>query len=128
VVRVKDAKGNKCELTASPAFYFGITMDSVRSDARIRMTSYTLNNVDKINFQAGDTLNYTLSYINYGNNAARNVMVTFPTTPYFKPFGTQSWTIDSLGVNDTVHIPINRLMNKHITRLLLRGLPVEQHI
>ncbi|MGD1045736.1 MAG: S8 family serine peptidase [Bacteroidota bacterium] len=107
VARAKDTKGNACELIASPAFYFGSTTDSVRLDARVRMTSYALNNVDKINFYTGDTLKYTLSYINYGNNAARKVLVTFPTTPYFKPVGSQSWTIDSLGMNDTVHIPIN---------------------
>ena len=107
VAKAKDTKGNKCELTASPAFYFGSTMDSVRLDARLHMTSYSLNNVETINFHIGDTLNYTLSYTNYGNIAARNVLVTFPTTPYFIPIGTQSWTIDSLGVNDTVHVPIH---------------------
>jgi hypothetical protein len=31
----------------------------------------------------------------------------FPTTSYFKPIGTQSWTKDSLGANDTIHIPVN---------------------
>jgi hypothetical protein len=57
--------------------------------------------------QTGDTLNYTLSYANYGSDTARNVLVTFPTTPYFRPIGSQLWTTDSLAVNDTLHIPIS---------------------
>jgi hypothetical protein len=107
IAKIKDTKGNACELNASPAFFFGSPMDSVRLDARIRMTSYSLNNIDTINFHTSDTLKYTLSYINYGNNTARNVVVMFPTTSYFKPIGTQSWTKDSLGANDTIHIPVN---------------------
>jgi subtilisin family serine protease len=107
VARAEDTKGNKCELNASPGFYFGNAMDSIKLDARLRMISYALNNVEAINMQAGDTLNYTLSYTNHGSDIARNVLVTFPTTPYFRPVGAQLWTIDSLGINDTVHIPIN---------------------
>jgi subtilisin family serine protease len=107
VARVEDAKGDKCELTASPGFYFGSTADSVRLDARLRMISYALNNVEDINMQTGDTLNYTLTYTNYGNGIARNVVATFPTTPYFSPTGPPSRTIDSLGVNDTARIPVD---------------------
>jgi hypothetical protein len=73
------------------------------------MTSYSLNNVESVNFNTGDTLDYTLSYANYGNEIARNVLVTFPTTQYFTPIGGQSSAVDSLGVNDTVHIPISLL-------------------
>ena len=107
VARAKDTEGNKCELTASPGFYFGSALDSMRLDGRLRMSSYALNNVDSINFNAGDTLKYTLTYTNYGSDTARNVIITFPATPYFSPVGASTWTIDSLGVNDAVHVPIN---------------------
>ena len=74
VASAEDAKGNKCELNASPGFYFGSTTDNIKLDARLRMTSYSLNNVDSVNFNAGDTLNYTLSYTNFGSDIARNVV------------------------------------------------------
>jgi subtilisin family serine protease len=107
VARAEDAQGNKCELNASPGFYFGNTSDNIKLDARLRMTSYALNNVDSVNFNIGDTLNYTLSYTNFGSDIARNLVITFPTTQYFKPIGSTSWTIDSLAVNDTVHLPVS---------------------
>jgi hypothetical protein len=109
IARVEDTQGNRCELNASPAFYFGNTTDNIRLDARLRMSSYALNNVEAIKMQTGDTLKYTLSYTNYGSDIARNVVVTFPTTPFFKPAGPQSWTIDSLAVNDTVQVPVSLL-------------------
>jgi len=105
--RIEDTQGNKCELNASPGFYFGNTSDNIKSDARLRMTSYALNNVDSVNFNTGDTLNYTLSYTNFGSDKARNVVITFPTTQYFKPVGTISRTIDSIAVNDTVVVPVS---------------------
>ena len=107
VAKATDAKGNECELNASPAFYFSSNTDNIKLDARLGMTSYKLNNVDSINFNTGDTLNYTISYINYGSDVARNVVVTFPSTPYLKPIGSQSITIDSLAANDTVDVPVN---------------------
>ena len=107
VARIEDNKGNRCELIASPAFYFGNTTDHIKLDARLRMTSYALNNVDAISMQTGDTLNYMLSYTNSGSDTARNVVITFPTTPYFRPIGSQSWTIDTLSVADTLDIPVN---------------------
>ena len=59
-------------------------------------------------------MNYTLSYNNFGSDIARNVVVTFPTTQYFKPIGPASWIKDSLAVNDTVHIPVKLLfLGKH---------------
>ena len=109
VARIQDTNGNKCELTASPGFYFGNTIDNIKLNAYLRMTSYALDNVEDINMEAGDTLNYKLLYANYGSDIARNVVVTFPTTPYFTPIGSPSWTIDSLNVNDTVQVPINLL-------------------
>lgn len=109
IARVEDTQGNRCELNASPAFYFGNTTDNIRLDARLRMSSYALNNVETVRMQTGDTLNYTLSYTNYGSDIARNVVATFPTTPFFKPAGPQSWTIDSLAVNDTVQVPVRLL-------------------
>jgi len=109
VVRIQDTDGNKCELTASPGFYFGNTSDNIKLDARLRMTSYTLDNVEDINMEAGDTLNYTLSYTNFGSDTARNVVVTFPATPYFIPIGSSTWTIDSLNVNDTVKVSVSLL-------------------
>jgi len=109
VARIRDTKGNKCELTASPAFYFGNTADNIKLDARLRMSSYALNNVEAIKMQTGDTLKYTLSYTNYGSDIARNVVASFPTTPFFKPAGPQSWRIDSIGVNDTVQVPVSLL-------------------
>jgi hypothetical protein len=104
IAKAKDTKGNKCELTASPGFYFGNIADNLKLDARLRMNSYTLNNVATINMQTGDILDYTLSYVNYGNGTARNVIVNFPTTKYFKPIGSQSKTIDSIRTTDTVKI------------------------
>ena len=105
--RIEDTQGNKCELNASPGFYFGNTSDNIKLDARLRMTSYALNNVDSVNFNTGDTLNYTLSYTNFGSDIARNVVITFPATQYFKPVGSTSWTLDSLAVNDTVDLPVS---------------------
>ena len=107
VARAEDAKGNTCELTASPAFYCGTTSDTRKLDARLRMISYALNNVAAVTMQSGDTLNYTLAYTNYGSDTARNVVITFPTTPYFRPIGASSWTITSVSVNDTIHVPIS---------------------
>ncbi len=109
VARMEDSKGNRCELTASPGFFFGNTTDIVKLDARVRLVSHALNNVDAITMQSGDTLKYTFVYTNYGSDTARNVVITFPTTPYFKPIGPQSWTIDSLRVNDTIRVPVNLL-------------------
>ena len=71
------------------------------------MSSYALNNIDSVNFTTGDTLNYTISYTNYGSDIARNVVITFPNTPYFKPIGSTSWTKDSLAVNDTIDVPVS---------------------
>jgi hypothetical protein len=107
IARAEDAKGSTCELTASPAFYFGTTADTRKLDALLRMSSYALDNVAAVTMQSGDTLNYTLSYSNYGSDTARNVVITFPTTPYFRPIGASSWTIASVGVNDTIHVPIS---------------------
>ena len=109
VARIEDARGDEGQLTASPAFYFGNNTDNIELDGRLRMTSYALNNVEAIKMQTGDTLNYTLSYTNYGSDIARNVVVTFPTTPFFEPAGSQSWTLDSLAVNDTVQVPVSLL-------------------
>lgn len=120
VARIEDNQGNKGELTASPGFYFGNITDNIKLDARLRMASYVLNNVESIDMQAGDTLNYTLSYINYGSDTARNILITFPTTPYIKPVGSQSWTIDSLCVDDTLQVPIR-------LEFLGRQEPSEEH-
>lgn len=107
VARIEDAQGNKCELTASPGFYFGSTTNGIHYDARVRMSSYALSSVDAVDFTAGDTLNYTLSYVNYGNVTARNVVVKFPTTPYFRPLDSDSLMLDTVGTTDTVRIPIS---------------------
>ena len=106
VARFEDTKGNKCELNASPGFYFGSASDNIQPDARIRMTSYSLDNIESISMVAGDTLNYTLSYTNFGSDIAQDVLVTFPTTHYFRPIGSQSWSLDSLGMNDSTNIPV----------------------
>ncbi len=106
VARVEDAGGNRCKLTASPGFYFGGNAGNIKLNALLRMTTYSLDNINTANMKVGDTLNYTISYFNYGNNAARNVAVTFPATSYFKNIGPQSRTIDSVAVNDTVHVPV----------------------
>ena len=79
-------------------------MDSVHYDARLRMTTYNLNNVDAFKYNIGDTLDYTITYTNFGNTTARNITANFPTTPYFKPIGPTTFALDSLGVNDTVRI------------------------
>jgi subtilisin family serine protease len=105
VASAADSKGNTYELTASPAFYSGSTADSVRPEARVSLTSYALNNVDAIAMQSGDTLNYALSYTNYGTGTARNIVVALPSTPYFRPIGEQSRTIDSLAAGDTARVP-----------------------
>ena len=137
VARATDTKGDEFELNASPSFYFGSTTDNIKLDARLGMTSYKLNNVDSINFNTGDTLNYTISYTNYGSDIARNVLVMFPSSPYLKPIGSQSLTIDSLEVNDTVDVPVNlfflgkqqsTLMNTLIIHLLSHGLPARPPI
>jgi hypothetical protein len=93
---VHNTDGNTFHLTVSPAFYFGASMDSVQFEARVRMGRYTLNNVDLVRFNAGDTLRYTLAYANYGNYTARNVSVHFPQTHYFTPVGDTTVTIDSI--------------------------------
>ena len=106
IARASDKHGSKIELTASPAFYYGKSMDHVHYDARLRMATYKLNNVNEFKYNTGDTLKYTLTYNNYGNTTARNITATFPTTPYFKPIGLTTFAIDFLGVNDSVNIPI----------------------
>jgi subtilisin family serine protease len=106
IARASDTHGNKIELTTSPAFYYGNSMDSLHYDARLRMTTYKLNNVDAFKYNIGDTLDYTITYTNFGNTTARNITATFPTTPYFKPIGPTTFALDSLGVNDTVRIPV----------------------
>jgi len=111
VLLVKDVNGNKVEMTAAPAFYYGSTMNNVQFDSRVRMSSFSLNNANSVKFNAGDTLNYTLSYFNYGNNTARNIKVTFPSTSYFTTVGSQVFTLDSLNANDTAHIPVKLLFN-----------------
>ena len=103
---IEDASGNQCKLTASPGFYFGSAADKIKLDARLKMASYSLNNVEDITMQAGDTLNYNISYANFGSDIARNIVVTFPATPYFQPLGSQSWSIDSLAAGDTVNVPV----------------------
>jgi len=107
VARVEDAKGNTCELTASPAFYVGARADSKKLDARLRLSSYSLTNVEGVTFASGDTLKYMLSYINYGSDTARNVVVTFPATPYVRPIGPSTWTTDAVRVNDTIRVPVS---------------------
>ena len=107
IARTEDNKGNKCELITGPGFYFGATTDNIKLDARLRMTSYALDNVETINIVAGDTLNYNLLYTNYGSDIARDVNVTFPNTTYFRPIGSKSWTIDSLTVNDTIKVAVS---------------------
>ena len=106
VARVEDTKGNTCELTASPAFFFGTGTDTRKLDARLRMSSSALTNVERVTFASGDTLHYLLTYINYGSDTARNVVVTFPTTPFLRPIGPSTWTIDAMRVHDTVHVPV----------------------
>lgn len=106
IANVQDNKGNNCELTASPGFYFGSTTDNIHFDALVRLSSYSLDNVDKVTMQSGDTLNYTLSYINFGNSTAKNVVIKFPTVTYFKPLGSASITIDSINASDTIRIPV----------------------
>ena len=106
VARAEDAKGNSIELTASPACYFGSGTENAKPDARLTMCSYDLKNVDSVAFVPGDTLKYDLTYINYGSDLARSVVVAFPTTPFFRPVGSSTWTADTLGVNDTVRVPL----------------------
>ena len=107
VARVGDAKGDSCELVASPGFFSGSSTDSRKLDGRLRMNSYVLDNAESITAAPGDTLRYTLSYINYGSDTARNVVVSFPTTPYFRPVGSPAWTVESVGIGDTIHIPVS---------------------
>ena len=107
--RAEDARGNTCDITASPAFYFGTSTDTRTPDARLRLSSYALTNVDSICLASGDTLRYTLSYVNFGSDTARNVAVTFPTTPYFRPTGPLTWTTASVGMNDTILVPVSLL-------------------
>jgi len=33
--------------------------------------------------------------------------VSFPTTPYFRPVGSPAWTVESVGIGDTIHIPVS---------------------
>ena len=106
VARIEDAQGNKSELTASPAFYFGNSTDNISFDALVRMSSYKLDNAQSIQFAIGDTLLYTLTYTNYGNVTARNVKLQFPSTPYFKPLDSQSIILDSIGIIDTLKIAV----------------------
>jgi len=106
IVRVKDAKGNKFEMTATPAFYYGSTMNNVQFDSRLRMNSYKMTNTNAFNFNTGDTLNYKLSFLNYGNITAKNINISLPSTPYFKIIGAGSITRDSLGASDTMQVTV----------------------
>jgi hypothetical protein len=106
IARVKNQAGNGYELTASPAFYYGNTMDNVRYDARLCLSGYRLNNAPASALKSGDTLNYTLSYYNFGNVSARNIVVSFPTSQYFRPAGQSTFTLDSLGAKDSCRVPL----------------------
>jgi hypothetical protein len=106
IARVKNQAGNGYELTASPAFYYGNTMDNVQYDARLCLSGYRLNNATAAPLKSGDTLNYTLSYYNFGNVSARNIVVSFPTTAHFVPAGSSTFSLDSLGAKDSCRVPL----------------------
>jgi len=113
IARVHNAEGNKFELTVSPAFYSGSTLDSLY-DARLQMVERIMNNPDSVEFIAGDTLKYTLTFINYGNRVAEDITVNFPETDYFVPIGNTSVNIDSMlieikGKNNKYEIPLKLL-------------------
>ena len=99
IAGIHNGEGNKFELTVSPAFYSGSTMDSLHRDARIQMIEQTMENPDSIEFNPGDTLNYTLTYFNYGNIVAKDITVHFPETDYFIPVGKTSVNIDSMRID-----------------------------
>jgi len=99
IARVHNAEGNKFELAVSPAFYSGSTMDSLNLNARVQMISQTMDNPDSVEFIAGDTLKYTLTFINWGNKVAKDITVHFPETDYFMPVGNTLITVDSLRID-----------------------------
>lgn len=104
--KVTDKKGDNFDITASPAFYFGSNLDNINFNARLRMATYKLNNVDSIEFNSSDTLNYIFSYTNFGNITARDIEVTFPATTYFTPAKNKIYTVDSLSAGDTIQVPV----------------------
>jgi hypothetical protein len=118
VARVKDAAGNKFEFTASPAFFFGNSLDEIQYDSRIRMSTYKLDNVKAQPYEVGDTLNYTFTYTNYGNITAKDITVYFPTTEYLQPVEISELQLDSLEVDDECKVSVS---------LVLRDKPLNEH-
>jgi subtilisin family serine protease len=96
IAKVHNTEGNTFTLTVSPAFYFGANMDSVQYDSRVRLKTYSLDNINSVQFNRGDTLEYTLTFVNYGNFNARDVSIHFPQTEYFTPVGDSTITLDSI--------------------------------
>jgi hypothetical protein len=96
IARVHDTESNTFELIASPAFYYGTNKDIIPYDARLRLSTYTLDNLNSVHFNTGDTLKYTLTYTIYGNFSAKDVSVHFPQTDYFAPVGNSIITLDSI--------------------------------
>jgi hypothetical protein len=106
IVRVHNGDGNTFTLTVSPAFYYGPSMDGVQFDARLLLSTYTLENLSSVKFNAGDTLGYTLSYTNYGNSTAKNISIHFPQTDYFNAIGNTTISVDSARPGDTCKVPL----------------------
>jgi subtilisin family serine protease len=109
IARVHDAESNTFELVVSPAFYYGASVDSVQCDARLRLSAYTLDNLNSVRFNPGDTLKYTLTYTDYGNYTARDVSIHFPETDYFVPVGNSTIHLDSIQLyrrSNSAQIPL----------------------
>jgi subtilisin family serine protease len=107
IARARNADGNKFELSVSPAFYFGNDTNSLQFESRIRMNDREFLNTNAYRFNARDTLRYILSYRNYGNATARNLIFHFPETAILRPLSPNVVTIDSLYANDSCTIALS---------------------
>jgi subtilisin family serine protease len=109
IARVHDTESNTFELVVSPAFYYSASVDSVQCDARLRLSTYTLDNLNSVQFNPGDTLRYTLTYTDYGNYTAKDVSIHFPETDYFVPVGNSTIHLDSIQLyrrSNSAQIPL----------------------
>jgi subtilisin family serine protease len=113
VARVENEEGNSFEVISSPAFYYGSSLDSIQLDSRLRLSTFKLDNLNQLDFQAGDTLKYSVTYKNYGNISAQNVTIDVPETDYLKLSGALPAALGEIKANATAQIPVDLLIKEN---------------
>ena len=81
------------------------------------MSNYQMQNPGDFPFAAGDTLLFTLNYVNKGNIEADSIYVKFPATAMFAP-------VDS----DSISFTIGRIASVDLKLLMLQDHQSDTHI